>query len=166
MPRLKGADKPSALKELQGEKRPERLNPAEPKPEVAIVDAPSHLSPEEAQYWNYYFPILYNMKVMSLADVKQLEIFCEVCANYDYYKEKLREEGHFVRIKKYSRDGIHMYDVEVVNPVIRLLNAARKEIDKFGGALALNPQDRSRMSINPNAEPEGKGIEKFIRKAK
>ena len=46
--------KPTALKQLQGTARPDRTNKLEPKIKKEIGAAPSFLSPEQVDTWNYY----------------------------------------------------------------------------------------------------------------
>ena len=155
--------KPHALKLLQGEIRPQRLNPNEPKPDkLENIDPPDYLTPEAKKYWNYYCPFLIKMGVMTVIDVKQLEIFCNACADEVRYRQLLKDEGEIVKtIKEY--DGKPVITGTKLHPAVRLLKIASDAIDKYGVALALNPQDRSRMSIEPPGEDKPKGIAAYIK---
>ena len=152
--------KPTALKLLQGVKREDELNRNEPKPKIVeYVEPPDHLTPQEVKYWEYYYPILYDMHIMTIADVKQLEIFCGSCADADRYKKIIEEEGDIIQVPQFSR-GIEMGDKSIVNPAVRLLEMARKCIDRFGGSLCLTPVDRSRAQVQQaerGGNPEGIG---------
>jgi len=156
---------PTELKLLRGVKREDKLNRKEPKPDaVEYVEPPSHLTPEEINYWNYYYPILHRMRVMTIADVKQLEIFCCVCSDHDRLKKLVEEEGDIIEVEQFSR-GLSIGFKKVINPAVKLLEVARKSIDRFGGALALNPQDRSRMQVEPGDDDDKpQGIAAFISK--
>ena len=152
--------KPTALKILQGEKRPERLNPSEPKPERATIDAPAHLNEFEKKYWNYYFPILYKMNIMTLADAKQLEIFCEICAEHDIYRQEVIDTGRFQTVP-ITANGEVVGEKKVINPAVKHLVESRKQIDRIGGTLGLNPADRGRLQIAvPSDDP---GEENYIK---
>jgi len=163
MSRLRGArGKPYALKVLQGEKRKERLNSHEPKPGMKVIDPPEHLTEQAKKYWLYYFDVLTRMGVMTVADVKQLEIFCNACADERRYREIVESEGAILKIPKYHNGEEIGIDMKV-HPATRLLKVATDSIDKYGGALALNPQDRSRLSIDPPGDDKPKGIGAFIK---
>jgi P27 family predicted phage terminase small subunit len=162
MGRLRGArGKPHALKVLQGEKRKERLNPNEPKPEMKVIDPPEHLTEQAKKYWVYYFDVLYRMGIMTEADVKQLEIFCNACADELRFAKMIEEEGAIIQVENWH-NGVLRGTEPKIHPAVRLLKQARDSIYRYGGSLALTPQDRSRIQVKP-LEGEPEGIEAFIK---
>jgi P27 family predicted phage terminase small subunit len=155
--------KPTKLKLLQGVTREDKLNRKEPEPEILYIDPPKHLSRAAKRFWKHFFGICFRMNVITEADVMQLEIFCNACADERELTMLIAKEGYMVEEKRYDKEGNLVCTKEVAHPAMRLLKTARDSIDKYGGALALNPQDRSRMQIEGKGKgKEPEGIEAFI----
>jgi len=70
--------KPTALKLLGGIKKKSRLNPYEPKPEIAMPEAPRHLSKIARAEWDRITVHLYRLGLLSEIDMAALAAYCQV----------------------------------------------------------------------------------------
>ena len=89
--------KPTALKLLQGNagKRPLPKNEPMPEPLTADAKPPEELEgiPEAVKAWNDILPRMVGMKVMTVADVPMLVMYCEAAADERNALEQMNIEG-------------------------------------------------------------------------
>lgn len=157
--------KPTVLKKLSGEKRPSRLNEGEPEPETGISVTFRKIKPTQdvrklrRAYLKYFEEVLSDMKVLTVADSKQLEIYCNACADEVIYREILLEEGLFFEIIKMDSMGNQITEIKSHPATVRL-EKARDSINRYGAVLGLTPSARASLQVI-SKEPEGK-FAKFI----
>jgi P27 family predicted phage terminase small subunit len=76
--------RPTHLKALDGTTRPDRDNPAEPKPPLARPreEPPTWLSGKSRHWWRRIQPLLARMQVLTKADPVALGLLCDALADY------------------------------------------------------------------------------------
>lgn len=87
--------KPTRLHVLEGTDRPDRDNPAEPKPDPAPKreEPPSWLSKGARPWWRRIRPILVRMQVLTSADTVALGLLCDALAFYVEARARMLDEG-------------------------------------------------------------------------
>lgn len=139
------APKPTALKILEGNPGKQKLNTAEPMPQVpdAIPKPPKRLMPEAKKEWKRLAP---SMVAMGLLTEVDLAAFAELCQNYAYYiaadKEvaNLGEKGPLAMMKTNSG-----YTQQ--HPVLSLRRQYYELWHKGLADFGLTPASRSRLAV-------------------
>lgn len=137
--------KPSAQKVAAGNPGKRAINADEPKFElITEVNAPDSLCEVGKFAWNYYAPILIERKVLTVADLHNLEVFCFNLALWRESREEITLKGVLV----VSQGGYKK------NPAITAAHEAEKAMASFGAMLGLDPSSRSRLVI-PGPKEQG-----------
>lgn len=143
--------KPTKLKQLQGNPSKRALNKNEPQfKEIVAVDPPEWLSDLAVQMWKTVMPELLANKIVTVADLHNVEAFCMAYARWREAEDDVRLNG-FV---------IHTENSVIKNPAVTVVNEALKQMVQFGSLLGLDPSSRTRlvggakkeMSANPFSE--------------
>jgi phage terminase small subunit len=119
-----GKPKPSALKVLQGTDRPDRANPAEPKPRRTAPTCPMWLEKEARREWRKLAPELVRIGLLTAVDGPAFAAFCQTFARY----QQAELAGDLAKIRVYL-------------PLLRPL------LTEFG----LTPAARARLAVTPAA---------------
>jgi len=141
------AKKPTALKIIEGTARADRTNPAEPKPPIALLDAPEHLSAQARETWGAVAPILVRMRVLTIADPIALERLCEAYAETRALRAVVEAEGY-----TYETQNIAGERMLRANPAVGMLADADRRLLGYLRAFGMTPADRSRVSAAPETE--------------
>jgi len=142
---------PTPLKVVRGTQRPDRANPAEPRPEPLSVDA-AHpprwlkLSPLAKRAWRDIAPLLISMRVLTSADLVALSLLCDSLATIVTAKEHVAEhgatyetrgEGGSLMIRKHPAVEIHAEASRFAKAMLGefgMTPAARSKVSQVGGA--------------------------------
>lgn len=130
---------PTNLKIINGEKRKNRLNQNEPKPDVCIPECPTHLSVAARQEWDRIAPELERLGILSNIDRAALANFCQATARLARAERQLEKEELIVENGKGgSRQN------PLVGVVNRLYDITRQYMSEFG----MTPSSRSRVKVD------------------
>ncbi|GLS27745.1 phage terminase small subunit P27 family [Marinibactrum halimedae] len=145
MPTVGRPPKPTAVKELEGNPGKRPLNEDEPKYDIIRnADPPKTLNEEAAEYWCHYAPLLGSRGVLTVADLHNLEVFCQSYADFQAAERLVIEHGMLVE----GASGLKK------NPALTIKNEAAARMQRFGAALGLDPSSRSRIQAPKNPEEE------------
>src|SRR5919107_5122721 len=97
---MSNSRKPPALKVLQGTFRPDRANPAEPRPDRSVPFPPERLSPQAKAAWRELAQVADGMGVLTEGDPVALEAMAGALADLRDARESLQRP---MEIK--SKDG-------------------------------------------------------------
>ncbi|WLF83790.1 phage terminase small subunit P27 family [Moraxella sp. ZY210820] len=128
--------KPTKLRELNGNAGKRPLNKDEPQfTEIVAVEPPEWLSEIAVQMWQTITPELLKNKILTVADLHNVEAFCMAYARW-------REAENDVKI-----NGITITTEATVikNPAVTVVNEALKQMMQFGALLGLDPSSRTRL---------------------
>lgn len=152
---------PTKLKKLRGEKRPCRLNVNEPEPSPvpAVMKSPRYLSRLEKAHYEIYYDVLKDMRVLTEADLKVLEIFSKACAAEIYYAKVLEKEGHFTEERWMDSLGNERINKKP-HPAIIRREKAMELIHHYSNLLGLNPAARTRLKAEK--QPDKDEVEAFL----
>lgn len=129
---------PTALKLLNGEKRPERLNLREPVPRQDRPEPPEEMSPEVREIWDYTVAELEHMRILVAADRDALVCFCEAVVTHRRASAILAKSSVLIK-------GLHGGMVR--NPALSIQTHAAGVIRAFGQEFGLTPSARSRIQM-------------------
>lgn len=139
--------RPTKLKLLHGEKRPSRLNPAEPQPSSAIPELPDNASDEVREIWDATLAELRDMSLAHAADAEALRCYCEAVAVHRRASEMLAKTSILVRGQKGNL---------VRNPLLQIQRDAATAIRGFAAEFGLTPASRTRIEVkDPTDADEG-----------
>ena len=142
---------PTALKLLHGERRAQRLNPAEPKPRAARPVRPHDLGPEASAVWRR---VLRDQApgVILASHREVLRAYCEAVAQY----------AEAVRLYAASGPLLRRGGALVKNPLHQIVRENREHIRLFARELGLTPSSLSGLHAAA-AEREPSPAERFLR---
>lgn len=128
--------RPTAQKIAAGNPGKRPLNTAEPQyAAITSAEPPEGLPEVGALAWRYYAPLLIERKVLTVADLHNLEAFC---VNVALWRDaRAQYEAHGVLLP--SQGGFKK------NPAITAMHEAEKAMATFGALLGLDPASRSRL---------------------
>ena len=138
--------KPTNLKLLHGNPGKRALPVNEPQPELVTVDcpAPHRLTPRAAIHWAETLPILVGMRVLSVADLAALEIYCEARSDEDHANEMIAEHG----LVTIAQSGYTQ-----VSAWYSIRKQARADRLKIAGLFGMTPSDRTKVATVAAPEP-------------
>ena len=151
--------KPTAIRELEGNREHRTLNKAEPKPARIDPTMPEVVAddPVATETWATYAPILRRMRVLTEADGMVLTNLCLVhsalVANLQAMREMNksgRKLGGYVIATKNGYLAINQFYANV-------REAMEQEL-KFCRELGLSPSARARMQVEKDEPVSGSGI--------
>lgn len=146
--------KPTQSKVLQGTFRKDRHSGAEAAPEVALPEAPDHLSPDAVQEWSRVSEELYSCGLLSRVDRAALAAYCVVYARWAEAESGIREKGLLI---KAPSGAIQQ------SPLVGIANRALDLMHKYMVEFGMTPSSRSRIKVDP---PKGDDKNKFMRHVK
>lgn len=129
--------KPNSKKELAGNPGKRALNTQEPKySPITNVDPPEWLDETAQTMWQMLVPELCRERVLAITDLHNVEIFC---AAYSRWRQAERELATSSLTIEGAMGG------KIKNPLITVINEAKRQIAQFGALLGLDPSSRSRI---------------------
>jgi len=139
--------KPSALKVLEGNRGKGRrpVNAYEPKPKKASLECPDWLLPEAQEEWSRLAPALDAMGVLTEADIRAFEGYCQAYARWREAEDFITQHGSIFQTKS-------GYVQQVPQVSIAMQNL--KIMQSFCAEFGLTPASRSRIAVNANADQE------------
>jgi len=139
------APKPTALKILEGNPGKQKLNVNEPiPPKAESIKPPSWLMPDAKKEWKRLAPSLESMGVLTTADLKAFEGYCQAYARWKQAEEKISEIGTtFLTPNGYIQQ----------TPYVSIAMQNMKMMQSFANEFGLTPASRSRI----NAAMDSKG---------
>ncbi len=130
--------KPTALKILQGNAGKRKLNHNEPNfSDVVDIEPPDWLDDLAVQMWQTIMPELLANKILTVADIHNVEAFCMAYARWR------QAENEITRLGVLIMDDNGRYSK---NPAFTVVNEAKKQMATFGGLLGLDPSSRTRLT--------------------
>lgn len=144
--------KPTHLKLITGQ--PNRLKTRnEPRPEIAIPDAPDHLDAEGLKEWNRAGPELYAIGVLSRND---RAVFADYCVHWSRWVQAER----LIQLMASKDDvgrGLIILTTNgnwIQNPVVGVANVSSREMMRCAEQLGMTPSARSRIEAHKLTESQ------------
>ena len=129
--------KPTALKRLSGNPGGRNLNDNEPEfTLITDIEPPTWLSDKAVTMWETVMPELLRNKVLTVADIHNVEVFCMAYNRWRQAEDDIKVNG--VTITNES--------TTIKNPAVTVVNEATNQMMKFGALLGLDPSSRQRLS--------------------
>lgn len=149
--------KPTALHVVQGTARPDRTNPAEPRPELAIPPCPPTLTGEARAEWDRVTVELHQLGLLGRIDMALLAVYCQTWAEYLEACEQLTG----------GRSVIQGVKGPVRNPWAILRKQAAETLLKVAPHFGLSAATRARLNAAPPppVDPFAKWMEKRGKRA-
>jgi P27 family predicted phage terminase small subunit len=134
--------KPEELKRLAGTFRKDRNKPVQNAGERLIeqLEAPDSLSDGGKVEWDALMPVLVDMGVLTLADLRTLALLCETLATVTELENTVQSEGFTIP----AATGGHK-----AHPALRSLETTRNAAHRMLGDFGLHPKARNYVSRAP-----------------
>jgi P27 family predicted phage terminase small subunit len=142
--------KPTSIKKLLGNPGRRPLNKSEPKPKRQRSRPPAHLSDKARGTWERIAIILDDMGVLTAADSIALEMLCEAYADYLLARDELEAFGSNFYQTVNSQGGV----MHRPHPAVAVMQDADRRIRAWLSEFGITPSARSRVKIDPPAEPD------------
>ena len=139
--------KPTAIRELEGNPGKRALPKNEPKPRVTLPGAPKSLSPVARDEWTRAAEILYNVRVLTNADLAVLRGYCVNFAWAYEAEQRTMEEGTTIEETRGTTEN--PYSIKKENPTFTVAQKAYKQMHEFMRELGLTPASRSKIQSAP-----------------
>ena len=143
---------PTALKLINGNPGRRPLNEHEPKPQVRLPRAPSHLSEEAKKEWRRAGRVLEQLGLVSDLDLAAFSAYCTAYGRWVEAEEVLKRHGVMLR----SPNGF-----PVQSPYLAVANRAMEQMRSLLSEFGMSPASRSRVAGMPMQEPDD--FERLIR---
>jgi P27 family predicted phage terminase small subunit len=163
--------KPTALRELEGNRGHRPLNRKEPKPPSGVPRMPKWLSKPARKIWKETVPLLMEMKVLTMSDGEALGSYCEACVTLQKAQEEIALNGVVVAIYETGDDGKilkdedgkrHLLDYKT-NPAVTIADKAMKLKRALGSDFGLSPVSRAKLHTEPDGQQQDP-MESFLRR--
>lgn len=138
--------KPTALRVLEGEKRPSRINANEPRPAEGLPECPGGVTVEVRAVWDYYIAQAEIMRTARPPDRDALHAYCEAVVL------------HRRAVKLVERDGVLIVGALgglVRNPALTVVKQAAETIKVFGREFGFTPASRVGMTVTGADDDKG-----------
>ena len=145
--------KPTNLKVIAGTDRPSRRNDAEPKPNLAIPDVPSHLSDEAKVEWGRVCHEAYALGILTRLDRAGLAAYCQAYGRWVQAERALAamaERDPVTRglmIKTTNGNAIQ-------NPLVGTANKAMQDMVRYAAEFGFTPAARARVKADAIAQDD------------
>ena len=147
--------KPTALRQLEGNRSKRPLPKGEPKPTVKLPTAPAVLSPEAKRVWNRLGKQLLAYKLVSEIDWMSFGLLCQAWSDWSVAIKAARDEPM-----------IESCGQTFANPMFGRADKEAAKIQKLAAEFGLTPSARSRISLDlgkGDGKPGEDSIEGFLR---
>lgn len=129
--------KPTALKKLAGNPGRRPLNENEPKfRELRGAEPPIWMGELATTMWETVVPELVRNKVLTIADLHNVESFCMAYQRWREAEEDINANGLVIHTEKSV----------IKNPSVTIVNEAKKQMLQYGSVLGLDPSSRTRLT--------------------
>lgn len=129
--------KPTALKRLAGNPGKRPLNDNEPEfTLITDIEPPTWLSDKAIIMWETVMPELLRNKVLTVADIHNVEVFCMAYNRWRQAEDDIKVNGVTITNE----------NTTIKNPAVTVVNEATTQMMKFGALLGLDPSSRQRLS--------------------
>lgn len=135
--------KPTHLKLLGGERRPSRVNYAEPQAELAAAEPPERLSENAAGHFRRLSAILLRMGIASPCDGDMLALLSARLTDVEELSACIEDGG-----RSYQSDG----GLWRPRPEVAMRNAAMRHCQQLLAEFGLSPAARSKVTAGRPAE--------------
>lgn len=132
--------KPTRIKALTGNPGKRPLNPHEPRPEPALPDCPSQLSPVAREEWIRLTAELSKLNLITHLDRGALATYCAAYALWAEAMEQIQKYGTMVK----SPTG---YPIQ--SPYLSIANRQAELMMRIAAEFGFTPASRSRISAPP-----------------
>ncbi len=136
--------KPTMLKLIEGTARRDRMNDAEPQPELADAKCPAWVKGRARTFWRRHQPMLTAMRVLTTADVDAMASLCETEAEFWDAREDVHKRGIEIGHTRYTKDG-HSYEEYEPNPSVKIASDAMKRMKAMMAEFGMTPSSRTRV---------------------
>lgn len=135
-------NKPTALKELQGTARADRMleNEMMPAKLEGVPSPPEYLTDEAKQEWYSVCTELLSLNMLHRVDLALLSAYCQEMANYIEANGWLQREGFVITLE---RDNGSFYSMP--NPWVAIKNGALKNAMSIAGQFGFTPSARTKI---------------------
>ncbi|MFA9485956.1 MULTISPECIES: phage terminase small subunit P27 family [unclassified Moraxella] len=131
--------KPAKLKELNGNAGKRAINKNEPKfSSITNIEPPEWLPPLAFEIWRLVMPELLSNKVLTIADVHNIECFCVAYARWREAQEHIKYNGIVITNEETGSMA--------KNPAVTVMNETARQLVQFGSLLGLDPSSRARLT--------------------
>ncbi|WP_372836781.1 phage terminase small subunit P27 family [Puniceibacterium confluentis] len=137
--------KPTNIKILTGTARSHRINPDEPKPEVATPDAPEHLTDAARAEWDRVVVDLVTLRILTDLDRGPLAAYCQAYGRWSAAETALAR----MAAKDAVTDGLIIRTKSgnlIQNPLVGAANKAMADMVRYAAEFGLTPSARTRVS--------------------
>ena len=145
--------KPTNLKVVSGTDRADRRNKAEPKVEIAMPEAPAHLSEQALEEWERVCVEMYNAGILSNLDRAALGAYCQAYGRWVQAERALAKFAERdaatsgLMIKTQSGNAIQ-------NPLVGSANKAMADMMRYAAEFGMTPSARSRIMAIERGETD------------
>lgn len=146
--------KPTRLKVLSGDTRPDRMNDREPQPKPSRGRCPSWLPKEGKRAWGRLAPMLDRLGLLTEADADALASYCLAWSEMMAATATLEAEGRTVKVPILSRTGELAGHRVVPHPAAAQQRTAWQGVCTFGARFGLSPADRVRLKVDAPGGPD------------
>ena len=150
---------PTVIKNLKGDTRKQKKNPAEPKFDPAENEPPLRLNPVARVEWDRIFPVLQKAGVVTVVDTLALHGYCVQVAIYDKANQMIDDHGTLVK-------SLYKNGPPTQNPYLPIQRKAQELIIKLSGELGITPASRTRVVAVPTKPKDGYESKKSKRLAR
>jgi P27 family predicted phage terminase small subunit len=142
---------PSHLKVIQGNrgKRPIRAETIQIEPSLPMP--PPHLCDEAKDEWGRVAPMLFNLKILSDADIGALTAYCQAWATFKQATEALNLMAQSDKITK----GLLIKTTNgnaIQNPLLGIANKAAADLVRYAAEFGMTPSARARIYASKEAD--------------
>ena len=140
--------RPAALRSFDGNRRADKRNDREPRPEIGVPSPPTHLQGRGLAEWHRLAPELTKIGLLTHADANAFAGYCLAHARHVEAELALQEFqktnpqwGGLMVVRGSSM---------VVNPLVTLARAAMADVLKQSIELGLTPSARVKLTVDPH----------------
>ncbi len=144
--------KPTNLKLLSGTARSHRLNPNEPKPEIAQPEPPEHLTDAASEEWARIVVELVTLRILTHLDRGALAAYCQAYGRWSAAETALAR----MAARDAVTDGLIIKTKSgnlIQNPLVGAANKAMADMVRYAAEFGLTPSARTRVAGMSDAGP-------------
>lgn len=157
---------PSILKYIRGNPSKEKLNDAEPTPDLAMptLQPPEYLDGDALRKWQHVVPVLARSRVMTEADAETIGRYCALWAEWKKNYEIVKQNGDVFTIFENDPDSPGKRRVKYMQSTPYAVHMAKLAVlllrieQEFG----LTPSSRSQVTIH--ASPDDDPVAAYVKK--
>ena len=154
--------KPTALKELHGTSRPDRIKKDELQGEfITSHEPPEELNEWGVKLWNDLFKEYGKVNLITRLDIGSLLMMCNEFGTYCEADDLIKAQGLQVEVEVYNKNGEVVGTKTDVNPMLRVRDNAAKQYKMFCVEFGLTPVSRAKISA-PKQESKGDELDELL----